>query len=52
MVPTWVLKGDRSEMPADTPAAFAKLIEDCWLQDRAARPSASQVRERVLALSL
>lgn len=44
---TVVFKSVRPEIPADCPALFKALIEDCWSSDPNQRPPFSQVVERI-----
>ena len=37
----------RPSIPADTPAAFARLIRDCWQRDPLRRPTMSAVVHRL-----
>ena len=43
--------GVRPDIPKDTPVAFRAVIEDCWHQDPAHRPTAAEVCRRLAALS-
>ncbi|BDA51600.1 probable mitogen-activated protein kinase kinase kinase 20 at C-terminar half [Coccomyxa sp. Obi] len=45
-----VFSGGRPVMPADAPAAYRALIEDCWAADAKARPSFDDVITRIMTL--
>ncbi|BDA51599.1 probable Ephrin type-A receptor 5 at C-terminar half [Coccomyxa sp. Obi] len=45
-----VFSGHRPLMPADAPAPYRALIEDCWAADAKARPSFDDVITRLTAL--
>jgi TPR repeat protein/serine/threonine protein kinase len=50
MVPMWVQQGTREEIPANTPADFAALIQQCWDGNAANRPTAAQVVEQLTTM--
>jgi len=43
LISTWVAKGDREDIPSDTPAAMIDAISQGWAQDAAARLTAIQI---------
>ena len=43
LISTWVGRGDREDIPTDTPASLIDAISQSWAQDPAARLSASQI---------
>ena len=45
-----VLCGYRPAVPADAPAAYRALLEDCWAADPALRPTFTAIHDRLAAL--
>ncbi len=45
VIPTWVMRGDREDIPKDCPPKLASLIKFCWDGDQAKRPTAARVVE-------
>ncbi|MES2217099.1 MAG: protein kinase [Pseudomonadota bacterium] len=43
VIPTWIERGEREEIPLDCPPKLASLIKRCWEQDAKKRPSAEEV---------
>jgi len=43
LISTWVAKGDREDIPSDTPAAMIDAISQGWAQDAASRLTAIQI---------
>ncbi len=42
---SWIEKGDREDIPKDTPPQIAKAITFCWSQEASNRPTCDQVVE-------
>lgn len=38
-----VVKGDRPEIPADTPFDIAKLMRACWVEEPRERPTSAEI---------
>ena len=45
-----VLNGCRPSVPADSPAAYRVLLEDCWAADPVLRPTFTAILDRLTAL--
>lgn len=43
LISVWVKDGEREEIPSETPASYAKLIENCWKQRSEDRLSINEV---------
>jgi predicted Ser/Thr protein kinase len=43
VIPSWIMQGERDEIPSDCPKKFATLITACWKQKPEDRPTAAQV---------
>jgi WD40 repeat protein/serine/threonine protein kinase len=43
VIPSWIMQGERDDIPADCPKGFAKLIQSCWGDDAKTRPTADEV---------
>lgn len=50
MVPVWIRDGIREEIPVNTPADYANLIQRCWDGNPANRPTAAQVVEQLTTM--
>ena len=45
-----VFSGHKPDVPADVPAGYNELMEECWAKDPAKRPSFKSVLSRLQAL--
>ncbi len=52
LIPMWVERGEREDIPKETPPSMAALIEKCWVQRAEDRPSAEAVVEVLQELNV
>jgi serine/threonine protein kinase len=45
VVPSWIMQGERDEIPKDCPKKFATLITACWKGKPEDRPTAGQITD-------
>lgn len=45
-----VFSGHKPDLPADLPADYEALMEECWAKDPAKRPSFKSILSRLQAL--
>lgn len=47
LIMQWVSSGERDEIPKETPAKLAKVIQDSWAQEPEKRPNADEVIQQL-----